>query len=137
MSISRWDSMSSKEKDRVHVLGTEKELHLELQAASISEWDSPTRLHVTEQLIKTSLTSLLSQTSISNSGAKSSISTLKRLQCLWSSCSHRTLEDGCTPGPSHRLPHKKKHVRRVSCAVSSYFRTCCTTRKGVPYVGGV
>lgn len=52
------------EKDREHVLGAEKELHLELQAASISEWGPPTRLHVAEHLIQTSLASLLSQTSL-------------------------------------------------------------------------
>lgn len=63
---------------------------------------------------------IVEKTSISNSGAKSS--TLKRLSCLWSSCSHRTLEDGCTPGPSRRLPNKSgksKFVESVApCLVT-------------------
>lgn len=56
-----------RDKDRKYMLGTEKELHLELQAASDSEWDPSNRLPGAEHLIKISLTS---RTSISSSGAK-------------------------------------------------------------------
>lgn len=120
-SISRWDSMSSEKKTG----------NICWEQRKNSIWSCRQQVFLSGILPLACMVLniwFVSLTSISNSGAKSSISTLKRLPCLWSSCSRRTLEDGCTPGPSRRLPHKS----RKSTFVESVAACLVTSERAVP-----